>query len=79
MCMIVCLDSGLVQDFFFLTNMNSFQNFFYEITPLPPPLPAEVKWLAPFIVKENPLKNAILLLAVQVLRIFSVVKYKQWM
>ena len=42
--------------------MNSFPNFFfYEITPPPPhpPLPPEVKWLAPFIVKENPLKNAI--------------------
>ena len=67
MCMIVCLDSGLVQDIF-LTNMNSFQNFFFffnEITH-----PAQVKWLAPFTVKENPLKNAFFKLTVFILRIF---------
>ena len=58
MCMIVCLDSGLVQDYF----SEQFLEFFYEITqsPLPPPPhPAEVKWLAHFIVKENPFKHAI--------------------
>ena len=61
MCMIVYLDNGLVQDYF---SEQFPEFFFYEITqspppPPPPPPPAEVKWLASFIVKENPFKHAI--------------------